>query len=105
MNKSTIDQRPEEEIQSNLNALDVIEKLLENEISSFALEDKENLFDEEFNEIIRKFEFSRGLKIHLIVIGPDGFIRWISKSFPSILLQDIHNLLILQVLYQDQSKE
>ena len=101
MNKSTIDKRPEEEIQSDLIALDVIEKLLDKEISSFALEDQENLFDEEFNEIIRKFEFSRGLKIHLIVIGPDGFIRWMSKGFPSILLLEIHNLLMLQVLYQD----
>ena len=101
MNKSTIDKRPDEEIQSDLILLDVIEKLLDKEISSFALEDQENLFDEEFNEIIRKFEFSRGLKIHLIVIGPDGFIRWMSKGFPSILLLEIHNLLMLQVLYQD----
>ena len=101
MTKSTLDKRPEEEIQSDLIALDVIEKLLENEISSFALEDQESLFDEEFNEIIRKFEFSRGLKSHLVVIGPDGFIRWMSKGFPSILLQEIHNLLIIQALYQD----
>ena len=101
MSKSKLDKRPEEEIQSDLIALDVIEKLLENEISSFALEDQENLFDEEFNEIIRKFEFSRGLKCHLVVIGPDGFIRWMSKGFPSILLQEIHNLLIIQALYQD----
>ena len=101
MNKSKLDKRPEEEIQIDLTALDVIEKLLGNEISSFALEDQENLFDEEFNEIIRKFEFSRGLKSHLVVIGPDGFIRWMSKGFPSILLQEIHNLLIIQALYQD----
>jgi len=101
MNKSMLDKRPEEEIQSDLIALDVIEKLLENEISSFALEDQESLFDEEFNEIIRKFEFSRGLKSHLVVIGPDGFIRWMSKGFPSFLLQEIHNLLIIQALYQD----
>lgn len=101
MNKTKLDKRPEEEIQIDLTALDVIEKLLGNEISSFALEDQENLFDEEFNEIIRKFAFSRGLKTHLVVIGPDGFIRWMSKGFPSILLQEIHNLLIIQALYQD----
>ena len=101
MNKSKLDKRPEEEIQIDLTALDVIEKLLGDEISSFALEDQENLFDEEFNEIIRKFEFSRGLKTHLVVIGPDGFIRWMSKGFPSSLLQEIHNLLIIQALYQD----
>jgi hypothetical protein len=101
MNKSKLDRRTEEEIQIDLTALDVIEELLGNEISSFALEDQENLFDEEFNEIIRKFEFSRGLKTHLVVIGPDGFIRWMSKGFPSSLLQEIHNLLIIQALYQD----
>ena len=101
MSKSKLDKRPEEEIQIDLTALDVIEKLLGDEISSFALEDQENLFDEEFNEIIRKFEFSRGLKSHLVVIGPDGLIRWMSKGFPSILLQEIHNLLIIQALYQD----
>lgn len=101
MNKSKLDKRPEKDIQSDLIALNVIERLLGGEINSFVLEDKENLFDEEFNEIIRKFEFSRGLKSHLVVIGPDGLIRWISKGFPSILLQEIHNLLIIQVLYQD----
>lgn len=103
MNKSSLDKRPKEEIQRDLISLDVIEELLENEISSFALESPENLFDEEFNEIIRKFEFSRGMKTHLVVIGPDGLIRWISNGFPSILLQEIHNLLIFQVLYQGQS--
>lgn len=101
MNKSKLDKRSEKDIQSDLIALNVIERLLGGEINSFVLEDKENLFDEEFNEIIRKFEFSRGLKSHLVVIGPDGLIRWISKGFPSILLQEIHNLLIIQVLYQD----
>lgn len=101
MKKSKLDKRPQTEIQDDLTSLDIIEMLLDDGISSFALENPENLFDEEFDEIIRKFEFSRGLRCHQIVIGPDGVIRWISKAFPSILIQEIHNLLILQVLYQE----
>ena len=101
MNKSKLDKRPKEEIQQDLAALDVIEKLLEAEISSFALENPENLYDEEGEEIIRKFEFSRGMKTHQCVIGPDGWIIWISHKFPAPLLQEIHNFLITQALYQD----
>ena len=103
INKSALDKRPKGEIQSDPIGLNAIEKLLGNEISCLALEDQENLLDEKLNEIIRKFDFSEGLKSHLIVIGPDGFIRWMSKGFPSIPIQEIHNLLIIQAPYQDQS--
>jgi hypothetical protein len=78
----------------DLNALNEIQENLENSITSYALENPENLFDEEYQQILRKIEFSRGLKRHQVVVAPDGFIRWVSNGFPSSLLLEIHNALV-----------
>lgn len=89
-----LEQRPQEQIQENLIALNVIQDILESDIGSYAIQNAENLFDVETNEILRKLEFSRGLKTHLLVLAPDTFIRALSSKFPSALLQEIHNALL-----------
>jgi hypothetical protein len=67
---------------------------LEESIASYALQNPENIYDEKSQQVLRLLEFSRGLKTHQIVMAPDGFIRWISKGFPSSLLLEIHNVLL-----------
>jgi hypothetical protein len=74
--------------------LNFIQDILEENISSYVIEKPENLYDQDNQEIIRKLGFSRGLKNYIMVIAPDGFIRFISPRFPSILLQEIHNTLL-----------
>ena len=88
-----LDTRSPEEKQENLIFLNIIQDVLEQQISSYALENPENLFDVEYQEIIRKLEFSQGMNQYIIVLTPDGFIRAISKPFPIPLLQEIHNIL------------
>jgi hypothetical protein len=88
------DTRPHSDKQDDLIHLYAIQKILEEEIGSYAIHNPENIFDEDYQEILRELELSRGLSIHKIVIAPDGFIRWMSGKFPSSLLQDIHNALL-----------
>lgn len=83
---------PEQE--EDISFLNIIQDLIEENISAFVLEDPENLYDEKNQQILRNIEFSRGTKSHLIVVAPDGFILGISKGFPRTLLLDIHNCLV-----------
>ena len=88
------DRRPEREQRSDLIRLDAIQSVLAASIGSCVLQEPENLFDEQFDQMVRKLEFSRGLRVYEIVFAPDGFIRSISTNFPNRLLSEIHNALI-----------
>jgi hypothetical protein len=93
--RSRIDQ------EDNLIHLNIIQDVLEESIGSYAIQNPENIYDEEYEQVIRLLEFSRGLKTHQIVLAPDGFIRWLSPKFPSALLLEIHNALLgLEVLQE-----
>ncbi len=103
MNLHPLDSRTPEKQQDDLIHLNIIQDILEEDIGSFVIQDPENLYDQDHHEIIRKLAFSRGLKKHILVIAPDGFIRFISPKFPSILLQEIHNALLgIEIFDEDQ---
>ena len=99
----SLDPRPPEAKEDDLINLNIIQDILEEDISAYALQKPENLYDKDNQEILRKLEFSRGLKRHQIVLAPDGFIRWISRQFPSTLLQDIHNALLGIEILNDEN--
>lgn len=88
------DTRPTADQREDIIYLNIIQDVLEESISSYALQKPENIYDEDHHQIVRKFEFSKGLKIHKIVIAPDGYFLWVGKLFPSSLLQTIHNALL-----------
>jgi hypothetical protein len=93
------DTRPQQDKHENLINLNIIQDVLEETIGSYVLQNPENIYDEEYDQILRFLEFSRGLKTHQILIAPDGYIRWLSPKFPSALLLEIHNALLgLEVL-------
>jgi hypothetical protein len=94
MKYSYHDQRPLENKQIDLRLLDILQEVLEESIPSYAIENPENLYDEECNEIIRKLEFSKGLRSHILVMSPLGILRMISDDFPRSLLLKIHNALM-----------
>ena len=103
MNLHPLDTRTPEQQQDNLINLNIIQDILEEDIGSYVIEHPENLYDQDNQEIIRKLGFSRGLKKHIMVIAPDGFIRYISNKFPNILLQEIHNALLrIEFIDEDQ---
>lgn len=99
----SLDPRPPEAKEDDLINLNIIQDILEEDISAYALQNPENLYDQDNQEILRKLEFSRGLKHHQIVLAPDGFIRWVSSQFPSTLLQDIHNALLGIEILNDEN--
>lgn len=86
--RSRIDQ------EDNLIHLNIIQDVLEESIGSYAIQNPENIYDEEYDQILRVLEFSRGTKVHQIVLAPDGLMRWISPKFPSALILEIHNALL-----------
>ena len=85
------DTRYSAEEEDNIIDLNILQDVLEESIGSYAIQNPHNIYDKDFEQILGKLEFSRGLKNHKIVLAPDGFIRWISAKIPVSLMQEIHN--------------
>ena len=79
--------------------LNILQDILEESIGSYAIQNAQNIYDEDFEQILGQLEFSRGLKNHKIVLAPDGFIRWISAEIPVSLMQEIHNPLMENIVF------
>jgi hypothetical protein len=94
MNFSIYDTRPLPEREDDLRALDAIQAILEDNVADYALENPENLYDEDQREILRKLEFSKGTRSFCLVISPDGNWRLMNQKFPRLLLIEIHNALV-----------
>ena len=94
MTYSIHDTRPLPEIEDDLRALDAIQAILEDSIADYALENSENLYDEDQQEILRKLVFSKGIRSFCLVISLDVHWRLINQKFPRLLLMEIHNALI-----------
>ena len=94
MTYSIHDTRPLPEREDDLRSLDAIQAVLEDTIADYALENPENLYDEDQREILRKLEFSKGTKAFFLVVSPNRHWHLISKKFPCLLLMEIHNALI-----------
>ena len=93
------DTRTSSEKEENIIDLNILQDVLEETIGSYAIQNPQNIYDEEFEQILRLLEFSRGLKNHQIVIAPDGIIRFLSPKFPSALLLEVHNALVGIVVF------
>jgi Ni,Fe-hydrogenase III large subunit len=93
------DTRSPDEKEENIIDLNILQDVLEESIGSYAIKNPQNIYDEEFEQILRFLEFSRGLKNHQVVIAPDGIIRFLSPKFPSKLLLEIHNALVGIVVF------
>ena len=79
----------EKEDQTQL--LDLLQEQMEECISNYALEQVEDLNDEEYDQIVRTMYFSRGCKDHWVVLTPYGQIRSASKTSPKDLIIQINN--------------
>ena len=93
------DTRSSSEKEENIIDLNILQDVLEESIGSYAIQNAQNIYDEEFEQILRLLEFSRGMKTHQIILAPDGLIRWISEKFPVSLLLEIHNALVGIVVF------
>jgi hypothetical protein len=63
-----------------------IQAVLEDNIADYALENPENLYDEDQREILRKLEFSKGTRSFCLIISPDGHWRWMKQKCLRLLL-------------------
>ena len=94
MTYSIHDTRPLPEREDDLRALDAIQAILEDSIADYALENSENLYDEDNQEILRKLVFAKGIRSFWLVIAPNRNWRLINQKFPRLLLMEIHNALV-----------
>jgi len=80
---------PEQTTQKEL--LDLLQQQLEQLIANYALDETEDLTDEEYDQIVRTMYFSQGTKNHWVVMTPYGQIRSLSKTTPKDLIIQIGN--------------
>lgn len=71
--------------------LDMLTWKLEKEITNYALDDQQDLLDEEEGYMSRSLKWSRGTKTHRMVINPYGQFRWVQEKTPSNLLVQVTN--------------
>ena len=86
----------EQETQTEL--LNILQDQLEEFITNYALDQTEDLNDEEYDQVVRTMYFSRGDKEHWVVMTPYGQIRSTSKSSPKDLI--ILALMVGKLVYQ-----
>jgi len=80
--------------------LDILQNQLESSIYNYALDQIEDLNDEEYDQVVRTMHWSRGDKDYWVVLTPYGQIRSSSKSSPKDLMVQIGNAAI-EMVYQN----
>ena len=78
--------------------LDALQRAIETTISYAVIDESENLYHEEEDDVIRAIWFSRGENEYHITFGSDGWIYSTCKNIPRQLMLDTHNA-ISAVLY------
>jgi hypothetical protein len=78
--------------------LDALQRAIEATISYAVIEQNEDLYHEDEDDVIRAIWFSRGESEYHITFGADGWIYSTSKNIPRRLIIDTHNA-ISAVLY------
>ena len=62
-------------------------------IADFALIKTEDVWDEEFDQVVRAFFFEKGTRQYIISITPEGLIRMPHTKYPAQLSVQIHNVI------------
>lgn len=78
--------------------LDAIQTILTENITNYAIDEVEDVWDEDDCEVLRGFFFNRGMKTHIIVISPNGIIKWMTPKFPKTLIINICNELLWHLI-------
>ena len=69
--------------------LDMLTWSLETEIANYAIEETEDLEDEEYGMLVRNIKWNRGTSYFNTVLTPYGHIRWVEETTPKNLLLQI----------------
>ena len=80
-------------VERDLKPLILITLKVEELIADYALVKTEDLWDEEFDQVVRALFFEKGTREYIISITPDGLIRPHTK-YPSQLSTQLHNVIV-----------
>lgn len=89
---------------SEVAAIDVLQEMLEDEISNFEITQHEDLYDEENDKMLRAINFNRGTKDFYIVVDMYGRIAAYEERIPRDLLIQISNAFI-GLYAEEEAKE
>jgi len=81
-------------VEKDLFPLILMTQKFEEFISDYALMNTEDLWDEDFDQVVRAFFFEKGTREYIISITPDGLIRRPHTKYPSQLSVQIHNVIV-----------
>ena len=104
MTKTLVKELSMEEENFHLENLDLIQEALENSIAAYAIQNEEDLFDEENHIILRKMEFSLGLKTFILIVSPSGHIGVIDSKMPRRLMLSIFEAIMNLILTSSESR-
>jgi hypothetical protein len=83
-----------EKIEEDLFPLVLMTQKFEELISDYDLAKTEDVWDEDFNQVVRVFYFEKGTNEYIISITPDGLIRGMHSKYPSRLSHQVHNVVV-----------
>ena len=93
MKKSDYDEETYyQKIEEDLRLLIQMTLKFEELIADYELTKTEDLWDEEFDQVVRAFFFEKGTRQYIISITPDGLIRMPHTKYPAQLSVQIHNV-------------
>mgnify|MGYP001435971381 CR=1 FL=1 len=83
-----------QKVKKDLYPLVVITRKIEELISDYALMKTEDLWDEDYDQVVRALFFEKGTSEYIITITPQGLIRASHTKYPSQLSTQLHNIVV-----------
>ena len=81
-------------VEKDLKPLILITLKAEELIADYALVKTEDLWDEEYDQVVRALFFEQGDREYIISITPHGLIRRPHSKYPSRLSTQLHNVVV-----------
>ena len=86
-----------QKVEEDLRPIILMKMKFEEFISDYALMKTEDLWDEDYDQVVRALFFEKGTREYIITITPQGLIRASHTKYPSQLSTQLQNLIV--VLY------
>ena len=83
-----------QKVEEDLRPIILITTKFEELISDYALMKTEDLWDEEYEQVLRAFFFEKGTRECIITMTPEGLIRASHTKYPAQLSIQVHNVIV-----------
>ena len=83
-----------QKVEEDLRPIILMTMKFEEFISDYALMKTEDLWDEEYGQVLRAFFFGNGTREYIITITPEGLIRASHTKYPAQLSIQVHNVIV-----------